>query len=155
MQIFLLDYCPQESARILFDLDYRRAIKQILESVQALSDLCGNPASAYKPCNPNHPVVLWLKESEANVNWTINNLVALHDLYSANYGNKQHKSFTKFEGFLADLDEWICENHPNPSREMTEISFDRFNPLLQSFGHLPRPEAYFQYILSRQQAKVS
>jgi hypothetical protein len=100
MNHFLIHPDPAVSAKILFDLDKRRAIKQILESAQmsaygtlqyGYSQLVRDTGGEYKLNNQtgNHPCTLWVVDSRENYIWHVSYIWALLVEYTKR-GGKQH-----------------------------------------------------------------
>lgn len=93
MNIFITDPCPVQSAK---NLDDKRVIKMIAESVQLLSTALfyhGVDASLLpvKPTHPNHPVNVWLRSTRENYRWLLRHTVALmHEKRRRFPANKPH-----------------------------------------------------------------
>lgn len=91
MNIFYLDRCPREAARLQCD---RHVVKMILETAQLLStahhELDGS-SPAYKPTHKNHPSAVWVRSSVPAYQWAVDHLEALGSEYSHRYG-KVHKT---------------------------------------------------------------
>lgn len=93
MNIFVLDRCPDQSARWQCD---KHVVKMVLESAQLLSTahhVIDEPTDApiYKIAHRNHPCAIWARRSVQNYTWLRDHYVALADEYQRRY-NKQHKS---------------------------------------------------------------
>lgn len=91
MNIFYLDSCPAEAARMQCD---KHVVKMILETAQLLStahhELDGE-SPAYKPTHKNHPSAVWVRNSLQHYAWTVSHLAALGSEYQRRYG-KVHKT---------------------------------------------------------------
>lgn len=84
MQIFVVDVNPVTAAQALCD---KHVVKQVLESAQILSTVCGGP---YKPTHQKHPCVLWAGLNRINFGWLKRHGLALCAEYTRRYG-KVHK----------------------------------------------------------------
>jgi hypothetical protein len=97
MNIFVFYPDLGESARYFFEHDPRRANKQILELTQCLATVLHERGVAvpkkdgtpYKPTHKNHPVVVWLRQSQDNLAWAVCYLRYLMLNYWMR-GRKQH-----------------------------------------------------------------
>ena len=91
MNIFYLDQCPVEAARMQCD---KHVVKMILETAQLLStahaELDGE-SPAYKPTHKNHPSAVWVRGSLQHYAWAVRHLSALGEAYTQRYG-KVHKT---------------------------------------------------------------
>ncbi|AFH21030.1 DNA binding protein [Cronobacter phage CR9] len=93
MNIFITDKSPVLSAK---NLDDKRVIKMIAESVQMLSTALhchGVDASLLpvKPTHANHPSNLWVRATRQNYKWLLRHAVALmHEKRRRYPGNKPH-----------------------------------------------------------------
>ena len=91
MNIFYLDSCPREAARMQCD---KHVVKMILETAQLLStahhELDGE-SPAYKPTHKNHPSAVWVRNSLQHYAWTVSHLYELGREYKRRYG-KTHKT---------------------------------------------------------------
>jgi hypothetical protein len=91
MNIFYLDQCPVEAARMQCD---KHVVKMILETAQLLStahaELDGE-SPAYKPTHKNHPSAVWVRSSMSAYVWAWRHLQSLGIEYSRRYG-KVHKT---------------------------------------------------------------
>lgn len=91
MNIFFTSDSPVHCAEYLDD---KRVVKMCLETAQMLCTAInesGNKAP-YKSTHKNHPSCKWVRESQANFEWTRKHFVALCWEYKKRYG-KIHKSF--------------------------------------------------------------
>lgn len=91
MNIFYLDECPAEAARMQCD---KHVVKMILETAQLLStahaELDGE-SPAYKPTHKNHPSAVWVRSNAVAYRWAWHHLQALGREYQRRYG-KVHKT---------------------------------------------------------------
>lgn len=133
MNIFVLDNCPYEAARLQCD---KHVVKMIVESAQMLSTahrlLDGIEETQisksgrkqkywflpdaredvlYKAVHMGHPCTIWTMESEANYRWHWQHFYALCEEYEYRY-NKVHKTASLLD---------ILQKTPNniPEKEMT------------------------------------
>jgi hypothetical protein len=122
MNIFVLDECPVNAARMQCD---KHVVKMVLESGQMLSTahrlLDGTltitqsngrkkkvwnlqdrimEATLYKVAHPSHPCTLWTMESEANYLWHYKHFLALCEEYKYRYG-KVHLTDSKLRNLLS------------------------------------------------------
>lgn len=87
MQLFILDYTPENAAAVLCDQHLRKMClenAQILSSVMFLhgiSPVDGMP----KPYNPHHPVIAAL-DNQHKINWTVLYNEALHCEFLFRFG---------------------------------------------------------------------
>lgn len=84
MNVFILSTNPVEAAQMQCD---KHVVKQVLETAQILSTICGGP---YKPTHQNHPCVKWARLNRTNFSWLKRHGLALCDEYTKRYG-KVHK----------------------------------------------------------------
>jgi len=108
MNIFYLDDCPVEAAKMHCD---KHVVKMVLETAQLLSTahrLNGNDDDRlYKPTHKNHPSAVWARESKANYMWLYDLFISLCDEYTYRY-SKTHLTDTKLRHVLRhvpDLEE--------------------------------------------------
>jgi hypothetical protein len=80
MNVFILDTNPVLAAQYQAD---KHVVKQVLESAQILSTVCGGP---YKPTHQNHPCVLWAGRNRVNFAWLHRHARALCEEYTLRYG---------------------------------------------------------------------
>ena len=76
MNLFVTSKCPIESAEFLDD---NRANKMLLETAQLLATairLHGGQAT-YKVTHKNHPVTIWVRQTQGNYKWALNHFKAL------------------------------------------------------------------------------
>jgi len=94
MNIFYLDECPVEAAKLQCD---KHVVKMILETAQLLStahaELDGE-SPAYKPTHKNHPSAVWVRSSASAYRWTVDHLWALGSEYQRRYG-RVHKTIAE------------------------------------------------------------
>ena len=96
MQIFVLNKDPKKSANLLFNLDFKRANKQIVELGQILSAVSKNKYNIknkklYKNCFINHPIILWVSNKHINFLWTLQYLKELLNKFLI-IRHKHHKT---------------------------------------------------------------
>lgn len=94
MNIFILDYNPKIAAQYQAD---KHVVKQVLETAQILSTVCGGP---YKPTHAGHPCTIWAGQNITNLNWLIRHGLALAEEYTYRY-QRRHKSEAVIR-FIAD-----------------------------------------------------
>ena len=116
MNLFVLDTCPIEAARLQCD---KHVVKMIVESAQMLSTVHrmldgvqtrvpsksgktmskawtlpdSRDAVLYRAVHMHHPCTIWTAESNNNYNWHYVHFVALCDEYTYRYG-KVHSTDT-------------------------------------------------------------
>lgn len=89
MNIFYLDLCPKQAAKMQCD---KHVVKMILESVQLLHApyyAVGIEDLPYKKTHYNHPCAVWVRESYKHYSWLRHHTVALLREYTKRYG-KEH-----------------------------------------------------------------
>lgn len=109
MNIFVTNSDPKIAAS---HLDDKRVNKMIIETVQMLSLIFKGP---YKQTHANHPCSKWVRESDNNLQWTIEYLDALYHEHKARTG-KEHLSYIKFKNHLKITNKIkkIQTNNSNP-----------------------------------------
>lgn len=115
MNLFILSLKWAECAEYMFD---KHVSKMILEAVQMLCtakyllDILPEieentnqeneekkeeyDMQLYKPTHKNHPVSIWIRESQENYIWALNMVDAMHTEWKYRYGHpaeKMHKSY--------------------------------------------------------------
>lgn len=114
MNIFILDECPVEAARLQCD---KHVVKMILETGQMLSTIqrrYGNTADGlYKATHANHPCTVWAGESASNYRWLVAHFYALSDEYTFRYG-KIHATWTKLKDLVLDIPAGMCDSDRTP-----------------------------------------
>lgn len=128
MNIFFTSASPRECAQAL---DSLRLNKMILETAQLLSTahsvLGSHTSEMYKPTHINHPCAKWVRQSDANYNWTFNHFAELLKEYTFRSG-KNHAT-----GRLLDA----LVNCPNcPENEWTapaNCSLFKDKPVFQAY----------------------
>ena len=100
MNLFILSLNWKECAQYMFD---KHISKMILEAVQMLctakkivSPNEEEDADLYKISHKNHPVSIWIRQSQANYIWTLNMVDAMHTEWKFRYNHpaeKMHKSY--------------------------------------------------------------
>jgi len=102
MNIFYLDECPTEAAKLQCD---KHVVKMILETAQLLStahaELDGT-SPAYKPTHKNHPSAVWVRSSAAAYLWAYRHMLALGREYTKRFG-KDHKTIADHGAVLKRL----------------------------------------------------
>jgi two-component SAPR family response regulator len=104
MNIFVVENCPEKSARALPD---KLIVKMPLESAQMLctahreldGDEYADKVGLYKRAYWNHPCTVWARESWDNYQWLYKHFIALGDEYKHRYG-REHASITKLKDAL-------------------------------------------------------
>lgn len=125
MNIFYLHEDPAKSAEFMYN---KHVIKMVTETAQILStvhrildgeeyiDLTKNGRRIkkwrmkdktldkllYKSTHPNHPSVMWARESFDNYFWLYQHFIALGEEYTKRY-KKQHLSITKLADILYNV----------------------------------------------------
>jgi len=102
MNIFYLDECPVEAAKLQCD---KHVVKMILETAQLLStahhELDGS-SPAYKPTHKNHPSAVWVRSSAAAYLWAYKHMLELGREYTRRFG-KEHKTIREHSEVLRRL----------------------------------------------------
>ena len=93
MQLFILDYSPEQAARMLCDVHLR---KMCMETAQILSTVLYRQGRGCfdglpKPYNPNHPVICAI-DSPEKICWVIRYNMSLQREYFRRFG-KRHSYF--------------------------------------------------------------
>ncbi len=85
MNIFALDYCPQQAARFHCD---KHVVKMILETAQMLCSVRSKLgfATPYKPTHASHPCTIWAGKSKQNYSWLVELGFELCSEYFYRYG---------------------------------------------------------------------
>lgn len=117
MNIFFLSFDLEENARFYCD---QHVNKILLEIVQMLYTahwcLVGEvPTGGYKPANPNHPMVMWVRSSPKNYQLACGIALELSKEFT--------KRFKKVHKCLSHL-EWLQSNPP-PIENFVEIKSPR------------------------------
>jgi hypothetical protein len=153
MNIFVLDNCAIESARMMCD---KHVVKMIVESCQLLSTahhvldgkeiVVDSGKRKYKTfvsnndiCKAtmiNHPCTIWTRESKSNYIWLWNHAYALCKEYTLRYG-KIHSMQKMLEGPL--------RNCPNNINNATRTTFVQAMP--DQYKNENAVIAYRQYYL--------
>jgi hypothetical protein len=90
MNIFVLHEDPKEAAKSLCD---KHIVKMPLETAQMLCTALqskGVQDSPYKPAYQKHPCTVWVSQSRANFNWTVEHGLELCAEYTRRY-RRRHK----------------------------------------------------------------
>lgn len=84
MNIFVTSKCPAECAKILDD---KRVVKMCLETAQMLCTTLNlkGQQTPYKTTHVNHPCSKWVRDKQANYNWTVKHFEALLCEYNKRY----------------------------------------------------------------------
>lgn len=95
MNLFLLSRDPRACARMY---NNPHVVKMILELCQLLcvahwmkGDLDMLPEAFYRPTHERHPVSIWVRQCEANYQFTVDLALALCDEYYERYGYKRQR----------------------------------------------------------------
>lgn len=91
MNIFYLDQDPDLAARYQCN---KHVCKMIIETAQMLSTAhrmldgidYADEQKLYKCTHVNHPSTVWVRDSQANYQWTYDHLIALLNEYTHRYG---------------------------------------------------------------------
>jgi hypothetical protein len=99
MNIFAIDPDPIICAE---ELDNKRVVKMVLETCQLLSTAINvtGGIGPYRTTHVNHPCSIWVRETRANYDWTVEHFQALLSEYTHRYG-KTHKCHQYLELFKA------------------------------------------------------
>lgn len=143
MNIFVFDPCPKTSALWLDDI---RKNKIILECAQMLStaihELVPNHGlPVYKKSYVNHPCSVWVRASQANFQWTVDYMTALHVQRGREHASA--KLLTLFNKF--------AKARVFPSTELTPFAncARRADQGIDYTNVPDTTEAYRQYIVER------
>jgi len=100
MNLFILSLNFAQCAEYMID---KHVSKMILEAVQMLCTAvhlldpdADIDEQLYKATHKNHPVSIWIRESQENFIWTLNMIDAMHTEWKYRYGHpieKMHKSY--------------------------------------------------------------
>ena len=100
MNLFILSLLQKQIAEWMFD---SHIVKIILEAVQVLSTAKrlvdpDDPTNAtlYKMAHKNHPVTIWVRQSQQNYIWTLILVYEMHKEWRYRFGHTKeeyHKSF--------------------------------------------------------------
>ncbi len=92
MNIFYLDSCPIQSAKMLCN---KHIVKMGLESVQMLATILPQDIAPVKHTHVNHPSTIWCRQSFAQYKWLMEHAAAIFVDYSRRY-LKRHKTELDF-----------------------------------------------------------
>ena len=147
MNIFVVDECPEKSAKSLLD---KHIVKMPLESLQMMSTnafYCGVSNYPYKPVMLNHPCTIWARESKQNWLWLWRHAKSLCKEYTSRYG-RTHKCETKMEEYNST---WIEVMKELPSNGLTPfaiaISDNMLCRKIDGFDELSTVDKYRQYYI--------
>lgn len=95
MNIFIIDKDPVEAAKQYHD---SHVVKIILECAQCLCNVFHAQGidAPYRKTHFNHPVSIWMRQSNQNYRWAVTHLRGLLDEYTFRY-NKNHKTESVYE----------------------------------------------------------
>lgn len=149
MNIFYTSDCPIECARYLDD---KRVVKMCLETAQMLStalrEYCAIDDALYKSTHRNHPCNIWVRECQANYEWTVEHFKALCSEYTKRYG-KVHASYTR----LSDVFDYYILHEPfmnNGGKTTTFPNCAGNDSLNISYKHMKdTKQAYKLYLSDR------
>lgn len=102
MNIFVLDNCPRESARMMAD---KHVVKMPTESLQMISTILNlyGLKSPYKPVMLNHPCTIWSRETKQNMQFLLDHADELCKEYTRRYG-KVHKVELSMKEFAKEIE---------------------------------------------------
>lgn len=147
MNIFATHSDPYQAANFLWDNDFKRANKMILESTQllctAINVLAEKQVTPYKSTHVNHPCSKWVRESYHNWAWLYTYAMILATFYYETRG-RNHKCFF----VLKDIAALGIETLPtNPITSFVNCA--RNTKLGLDFTHLEVHTAYKQYLQTK------
>ena len=100
MNLFILSLNWTECAQFMID---KHISKMILEAVQMLCttkhlvDPDDDSVDLYRPTHINHPVTIWMRQSQENYIWTLNMVDAMHTEWKYRYGHPESKTHKSYE----------------------------------------------------------
>ena len=108
MNIFVLNNCPIESAKIQHD---KHIVKMVLESAQMLCSAFDQDKFnvPYKKAHYNHTCTIWCRETLPNFKWLVKHGIALAEEYTHRY-KKIHKSQAVIEWCLDNVSKIDIQN---------------------------------------------
>ena len=124
MNIFILNECPEESAKQMMD---KHVVKMPTESMQMVStcmDYFGLP-SPYKPVMLNHPCTIWARQSRENMRWLLRHTNALCKEYTVRY-NKKHKVEETLEEWMPTIITMLCDLPPSGLTPFAQAMPERY-----------------------------
>lgn len=154
MNIFVVDPSPLTSAKWLWDRDFKRANKMILESTQmlctALNVVHNDKVTPYRSTHINHPCNVWVREVYGNWYWLLRYVEALAYEFEVSKGRK-HKCESVLWNIVSPT---ISKRHVFPDYNLPYSSITttpfvncaRNTKLGLDFTHLPVFDAYKQYL---------
>lgn len=154
MNLFILSLNFAECAQFMFD---KHVSKMILEAVQMLCTAIHliDPSldvdeRLYKPTHKNHPVSIWIRESQANFIWTLNMIDAMHSEWKYRYNHPAEKIHKCYD--LAMYLSYILPHEDKfPYRELTPFA----QAMPDEYKHTDCVEAYRAYYQSPAKQKIA
>ena len=157
MNLFILSLCFRECAEALFDKHVSKIIleavqmlctaKRIIDNVQPESE---EDEFLYKLAHKNHPVTIWIRESQENYIWALNLVDAMHTEWKFRYGHKEDKKHKSFE-----MAEYLCYCVPDadafPSKGLTPFA----QAMPQEYKCDDAVQAYRQYYQSPEKRRIA
>lgn len=157
MQIFVTDKDPKKSAMNLWR-NPTRARKMITESMQIMActllhykcaqqikkadgELYATPKSRM-----NHPVVKWVCEDKANLNWLCRHCSVLY----AEYKKQNGLAFANIPQNLEIINNFLCNDN---YYQVKFLNFAKCESKNLDFTHLPVCEAYTKYLELQEKKK--
>lgn len=169
MNLFILSLIAAECAEYMFD---RHISKIILEAAQMLCTtyrMCNKAApgtmrnilfisdtqdmcNVYHITHKNHPVTVWMRQSRANVEWTLALVDAMHTEWKWRYGHpadKLHKAYV--------VCEWVREQLAADSLEFPAEGLTPFAQAMPDEYKCPGDPvaAYRAYYQSPEKARIA
>jgi hypothetical protein len=99
----------------------------ILEAVQMLCttkhlvDPEDDSVELYRPTHVNHPVTIWMRQSQENYLWTLNMVDAMHTEWKYRYGHPESKTHKSYE-LARQLSYTVPDADKFPQRGLTEFA---------------------------------
>lgn len=114
MNIFAVDLNPIVCA---VELDNKRVVKMVLETCQLLSTAMNETGGAgpYRTTHVNHPCSVWVRQSKANYQWTVDHFIGLLEEYTIRYGrvHKCHQYLDQLKSGIQTIPDGHLTPHPN------------------------------------------
>jgi len=150
MNIFVLDESPLKSAELLWADNKKRALKQIVENMQLISNTIWNNSKTgfYKKSHYNHPASKWICENDINIRFVLQNTIKLIELYQIYYNKNTHKCNYFLTLFLMNF---------NINGELPKYFYNgaRNKKLGLDFTHIQDvPIAYKEYLKARKELAI-
>lgn len=153
MNLFVTDPCPEKSAMALDD---KRVGKLLMEANQMLSlavklrlpehlweDHVGEGMLSAGLAHKNHPVSIWVRETNGNFEWTCCHAAALGAEWEFRFG-RRHGSAARTDFIMANFKHCIGNDLRTPFQNSAKNL-----GLGVDFSHLPVPESYRAYLRCR------